>query len=266
MRDGDLKIGDYTVRNENKFGGNRFSLRFANDKIRDYQIEMLGMNKCSSLLDMYFVHDGDETEISYEIGGLLQLKIFLELYEGSFAKILKISANMLKGIKNCENFLLDASSIPMESDMIFINPITNEVFFMFIPSYQRSETVRGGLLRLMTEASGIKDGTESDIYIWSMLKKGLYEANPGINDMLRLVEELERETLYSEWTKGVCPTETEVSGTPQYISSATDSNISRYFERIVDFWTLVLSKALNYNVDRKLNNKILKKEADKWKR
>jgi len=186
-------------------GGRRRIIIPMRDKIMEFEKKMLCNSACPYILPMFFLNTDGTSQICYDFTGYVQLKesVGTRISE-EFSAIerpemvfdaLNILSGMLRTIKGLENYLIFPERITIHTDCIFIDPDSGRVAVAFYPDGRSESTVQSRILTLIDDLSKLYGTDEVDRYLMA-LKDNFKRTNPGLDGMLRLLGNMQREISY----------------------------------------------------------------------
>ncbi len=163
----------------------------SNEKILEYQIEMLHNNSCQGILSLNVRQKNDEIKLYYNITSKLTLKQFLKRKKLSKIEFINILTGITETlIKSKEYFLYDNGFI-IDEELIYINPSSLETEMAYIPvslDTNAGQSFKSFLGKLIISSVKI-DEDSSGSYIQKILNY-LKQDDFSISDFDKLLKDI----------------------------------------------------------------------------
>ncbi len=185
---------------ENDSSHSYLVLKLNNDiKLFNHQTEIICQNPNSAFLPFHIRRENDNVSIYYDITSKISLLQYLERKALNKKELLDLLKSIVKGLIMHSNYLLDLSSYVIDPNLIYVNPASAEISFVYIPTPGHRDTMKvlGTFIKdIVVNAANI-DYSENDNYIQRLLnclKTGL----SSLADFNRLLTDLKDNSgLYS---------------------------------------------------------------------
>lgn len=103
---------------------------------QDYQIPMLINNNIKGLLKLTVGTVDNKIELYYDISSKQRLSVVLERQSLTYEKVKKVLHSIIETMEDITEYLLDGNAVVIESEYIYINPHTYQLFFCYNPFYK----------------------------------------------------------------------------------------------------------------------------------
>lgn len=110
-------------------------------EIVGFQIEMIAKNKIPGVASLNLREKDLEASFYYDISGLISLANFFKRQKVTKVDFIKILQNITGTLTGCKKFLLNDKCFVISENLIFINPVTLEVFLIYIPCRSTADIV-----------------------------------------------------------------------------------------------------------------------------
>ncbi|MEN8907774.1 MAG: DUF6382 domain-containing protein [Clostridiales bacterium] len=104
-----------------------------NEKVNNYQIEIIGYNENMNFMPVNVVEQDEAVYFCYEIESKISLTQVIENTQLSKDEVLKIIIEITKFIISCYRFLLTDTSLLLDSDYIYLDMTSGDVYMIYIP-------------------------------------------------------------------------------------------------------------------------------------
>ena len=121
------------MKNVNKKGVSQIIIKSQKgQQLSQNEVYFLGTNRVSGLLHLDVVQRGAAFKLIYDTTGFITFKKFLAmpLNKEAFAKMLQ---TILLALKAMDDAFLNQRCLLMDFDNVMVNPITQEIFFVYVP-------------------------------------------------------------------------------------------------------------------------------------
>lgn len=163
-----------------------------------FEIRMLERNAIDGILKFRIKQEEADSFFCYEITSKQPLSRLLEFSEIKREEISRLILGIGSILNRIEPFLLQEGNILLEPDHIYIEPETYQVWLCYVPGYQGDfPKAMEKLLQFLLKKA---DHRDSDTVV---LAYRLYQESQkdyyGIEDLLKAVQESQKESFSEEW-------------------------------------------------------------------
>ncbi len=178
----------------------------ARDDILGFQVEMMASNKIPGVVPIRLRERNAELEIYYDLTGLVSLKNYLKRQHISKAEFVRLLDDMVSIMSDGCRYYLDSSSFVFSEEYIYLNPVSREVFLLYIPAAIQQDVGQSFQTMVVNTLIGSANIDTPDNFVQKLLK--LFnngEFNPG--EFSRLLKSIDMGNCSSIDRQGgnVCP-------------------------------------------------------------
>ncbi|MBR0596370.1 DUF6382 domain-containing protein [Sinanaerobacter chloroacetimidivorans] len=226
-----IAIGNITCKIEEILGKRRFCLEKGQSGLLEFEKKMLMLHSCPYILPVNMLQVDGFDQVYYDFTGYLTVEEYVCRFKNKIPArdkhlyvedSIKIIANLLRSLKGAELYLLSTDRIPLLTETIFVNLKTREVAFAFIPSLTGQNPFQSRIVGLIENMEALY-GEETLGSHFSIMKERIYDSNPGLDGMLRIIGMIQRESGYIEWTNDVFRKDEPVESTEEWKESNSSS-------------------------------------------
>lgn len=193
---------DYS--NEYACGGDRsyFTVSIpADEEIKHYQIKMVENNRIDLLLPLSVQRINDEWKLFFDITSKIPLGRVLERKPITQAAFLHIIRQIIKLTRELKDYLLDLSSVVLDTSYIFCDPSEFDLYFIYLPTEfceNEQNALKTFLKKLLVEDINLSE--DSSGVILKRLLEVLKEDNLSVEKLYNCIEgrEAVKKPLFTE--------------------------------------------------------------------
>lgn len=126
----------YFVRNLNE---SLMVYRVNQAQLIPYQIAMLRNNKIEHLLAIHCEEQDAGITLCYDISGRISLKEYAKQYYLTYDKLRVLFQSIIRVLSDCKEYLLDDHGILLTLDNIWVEPISEQFNFAYIPTKEKRD-------------------------------------------------------------------------------------------------------------------------------
>ena len=209
----DYRRSGYQMKNDyqQRGGERRLHMKFARTVVSPYEEHVILNNGCPAFIEMQTVKSGTDIDIYYKMTGYTNLGISLKKYELSDIDVLKLTAEVLKLIHSCEDYLIFSEYVSFRADRIFVSSEDQSLKLMYLPGYRTTKTLKALIAAFVDDAAALGTGQRIQNAQGGLLadyKKQVLLNEYGIRGYINLAEDLIRTTVSSSESHNLTSYET----------------------------------------------------------
>jgi len=148
--------------------------------ILGFQVEMLANNMIPGIVQIQLREKNAELEIYYDLTGLVSLRNHLKRQCISKVEFIRLLEGMVAILSDGCRYYLDSSSFVFNEDFIYLNPVTKEVFLIYIPAGIQQDTGQSFKTMVVNTLICSANIDTADNFVQKLLKLfGSGAFNPG---------------------------------------------------------------------------------------
>lgn len=157
----------------------------------EFEWSMIDHQRLRGFLPFQLVISDGQVEIWYEITGLLSLDVYIETEKTGYQLLEKLIGGLQRAIEITENYMLQESSLCIQSQLIYISPGTGAPVLAYVPGQQFD--LRKDLRDLIEQYMQHLDHSEQKAvdYVYQIYRK-VADVNMSILDLTYQEEKRER--------------------------------------------------------------------------
>lgn len=148
--------------------------------ILGFQVEMLANNNIPGIVQIQIREKNAELEIYYDLTGLVSLRNHLKRQCISKVEFIRLLEGMVSVLSDGCRYYLDSSSFVFNEDFIYLNPVTKDVFLIYIPAGIQQDTGQSFKTMVVNTLICSANIDTADNFVQKLLKLfGSGAFNPG---------------------------------------------------------------------------------------
>lgn len=160
----------------------------------EYEKRVIFGNMCSSLVKMRCIFEGNDADIFYITAGLSRSDEYIARETDSIQSFLEMVLNILKAVRDCENYLIPENEISLRCENIFFSEMNGSVRLMYLPGFSREGTIGREVVMITEHAEKLCRFGMLHKDVLSEYRNGILENENDIQEMISLTEEAMRRT------------------------------------------------------------------------
>ncbi len=187
---------EYIMRNsyQQRGGERHLHMKFAGNAVSPYEKNVILENQCPAFVEMYAARNGTDLDVYYKMTGCVSLGSYLKKNSPSESEILKITAELLKLIKSCEDYLMFPEYIPIKIDYVFVSTEQSLLRLMYLPGYRTTRPLKTLLAGFLDDAAAVRENRR-DEGILAEYRRQILMSEYGLRDYINIAEDLIRQNL-----------------------------------------------------------------------
>jgi pSer/pThr/pTyr-binding forkhead associated (FHA) protein len=228
-------LNDFSVLYENNSTSNYLVLRTGIDnKIINYQVQMLLTNKLNGLLEFNLNYIGDDLNCFYNVTSKCTLASFMSRKRFSRDEFLMTILNIINNIYQMQNYLLYDNNILLDENFIYVEPESIDICFVYLPFLDFNNDIKAFFIKLIFKLVKFHD-EYSDNYFQKILEV-IKNDNFSLGNLKSLIESLLGEEIKNQasknWTMDTNNTEDQDTGLKRIkIENELDMQVNSKFQK-----------------------------------
>lgn len=118
----------------------------------DYEKQVILGNRCSALVPVRCIFDGDSADIFYIVSGLCGFTEYVEKQTNGTRSFLELFLGILKEMQLCGQYLIPHNEISLLEEHLFFSEMNGEAKLLYMPGSAREEALGQALAGLVQRA------------------------------------------------------------------------------------------------------------------
>ena len=115
----------------------------------DYEKQVILGNKCSALIPMRCIFDGDSADIFYIISGLCGFEEYVEKETDGARSLLEMILNVMKAVRLCGQYLILEHEVSLRPEHIFFSEANGAARLLYMPGSAPGESLGEAFAELL---------------------------------------------------------------------------------------------------------------------